>query len=451
MYYLRLNCLYVLFVDAFIQNTVLPFLYTSFGASRSLVASLLISKEILLLVFFIYCIFLWRREVRQPWPKPAYILFLFTAYCVLRVGIGLLLADDPAQSFKKLRQVCLPLQFLIIAITVARTHPEFAKKFLRQMTYLLAFLALLGILMWLLPARDFWLNHANMADYGLDIRGEDPDEVLVSEGVRNTAKGRDAFLFLAPFRAFGTFGDPFAMGFALTPPFLLLAFIYRKRWFTGPLLVILAVAIFATFDRSVWILIFVAGLFVLFRRRKYKWLVGLGLLPILALLTVAPMAEFAKSEYVELSWSHPEGSHAEGIVWLYQRAFTDPSNLLGKGMRDDVVLLTESGYGFLLEHFGSAAYIAWMWFLFAMYRYLKLTDSSQGQLALLSRAMILGTLVIMHFSQYPFSFIGWLPIWYVFGLSMAGASTEASPAASPRKSWADHGQGLLPESGTVGA
>src|SRR5260370_19177834 len=205
VYYLRLKCLYVLFVYGFVQNTALPFLYTSFGASRSLVASLLISKYILLLAFFTYCVFLWRREVRQPWPKPAYILLLFTSYCVLRVGIAFLLGDDPWVSFWKIRLACLPLQFLIIAITVARIHPEFARRFLQQMTYLLVFLAFVAILMFILPPSDFWLSHANMADYGMEIRGDDPSQYVESSGTRGTATGRDAFLFLAPFRAFGTF------------------------------------------------------------------------------------------------------------------------------------------------------------------------------------------------------------------------------------------------------
>src|SRR5208283_2596969 len=400
VYFLRLNCLYVLFVDAFVQNTALPLLYTSFGASRSLVASLLISKEILLFVLFIYCVYLWRHEVQRPWPKPLYALFVFTSYCVLRVGIGLLfLGDDPWLSFRRLRLACLPLQFLIIAITVARTEPEFARKFLRQMTFLLAFLALVGILMFMLPPSDFWMSHANMADYGMEVKGYDPSEFVESEGIGNTSAGREAFLFLSSFRAFGTFGDPLAMGFALSAPFLLLAFFYLKRWFTDPLLVVLGLAVFVTFDRSVWIFLFVAGLFILVRRRKYKLLAAFTLVPILALLTIPPLAEFARYEYEGLSWKNPENDHAQGIVWFYQRAFTDPGNIIGKGPDVSVEKIPESGYGFLAEHFGLAAYITWMWFLFSAYRYLRSRGPGQARLALLSQAMILGIFVVMHFSH----------------------------------------------------
>lgn len=448
LFYLRLKCLYVLFVYGFIQNTALPFLYTSFGASRGLVASLLIFKEILLLTVFIYCIYLWQIEVREPWPRPVYILVLFASYCVVRFGIGLLMGDDPWVSLWKIRLVCLPLQFLVIAITVTRTQPVFARRFLKQMTYLLVFLAFVAIPMFLLPPSDFWVSNANMADYGLDVRGDDPSMYSESLGTTGTATGREAFTFLSSLRAFGTFGDPLAMGFALVTPFLLLSFIYRKKWFTVPLLAILTVAIFVTFDRSVWIFLFLVGLIILFRRREYKWLLGFASVPVVLLLTVPPLAEFAKSELYELSFTNPGTEHAEGITMFYQRAFTDPGNILGKGMKDSVRKFPESGYAFLLEHFGLAAYLTWMWFLFSMYRQLNLAGFGTGDL-LLPKAMIVGIFVVMHFSHYPFNFVGWIPIWYLLGLSVARAGIAADTVRTPKNSLAGQPQKLLPESGSA--
>jgi hypothetical protein len=317
------------------------------------------------------------------------------------------------------------------------------------MTYLLVVLALAGILMWILPLNDFWVSHANMATYGLEVRGDDPMEYEEAEGIRHTAGGREEFLLLAPFRAFGTFGDPLAMGFALSSPFLLLAFVIRRRWYTGVLLGILTAGLFVTFDRSAWIFVFVAGAFLLYRRRRYKWLLAFALLPILALLTIPPLAEFAKYELDDLSWSHPQGGgHAEGIAALYQRGFMDPGSLLGKGMRNEVELIPESGYAWLLEHFGLAAYVLWMWFLVCTYRHLKLRDSGFTQIPLLSEGMILGVFVVMHFSQYPFSFIGWIPIWYLFGLSVAPARDPLTTREREKKCWARGTQKLLPELGS---
>ena len=103
---LKLNSLYVLFTFAFVQNLALPFMYTSLGASRDLLLGLLLFKEVLLLLLFLYCTHLW-SELERPWPKPLFVLFLFTLYCVSRVTIGLLfLHDDPYESFKKAADGC---------------------------------------------------------------------------------------------------------------------------------------------------------------------------------------------------------------------------------------------------------------------------------------------------------------------------------------------------------
>ena len=448
VYYLRLKCLYVLFIGAFVQNTALPFVYTSFGASRGLVASLLVSKEILLSILFLWCIYVWKKEVLRPWPKPVVILFLFTCYCTIRVGISLASGDDPTQCFRKLRLICLPLLFLVVALTAAYTQPDFAKKFLRQMTYLLVALALIGILMWLLPPSDFWVSHANIATYGIEIKGDEPFQYEEAEGIMHTSSGREEFLLLAPFRAFGTFGDPLAMGFALSSPVLILAFVYRKRWFTWPLVLILAVGLFGTFDRSTWIFVFVVCAFIWYRRRKYKWLLALALAPVIALLTIPPLAEFAQYETRDLSWSHPDPEgHAGSIVYLYQHGFTDPRNLLGKGMRTEVEIMGESGYGWLLEHFGMPAFLLWMWFLISLYRHLKLRDSGTELIPLLSEGLIVATFVVMHFSYYPFSFIGWIPIWYFFGIAVACPRVRIAVPGRNIESGATISRKLLPESG----
>jgi hypothetical protein len=167
-------------------------------------------------------------------------------------------------------------------------------------------------------------------------------------------------------------------------------------------------------------------------------------------LTVPPLADFARYEVEDLSWSHPQGKgHAESIVALYQRGFTEPGNILGKGMRDEVRVITESGYGFLLEHFGLPAFFLWMWFLVSTYRYFKLRESGKWQIPLVSEAMIVGIFVVMHFSHYPFSFIGWIPIWYIFGLSVASAKVPVRAYGHSLKSEERDMRKLLPESGTA--
>lgn len=418
---LKLNSLYVLFIFAFVQNLVLPFMYTSLGASRDLLLGLLLFKEILLLLLFLYSTHLW-SELQRPWPKPLFVLFLFTLYCVSRVTIGLLfLHDDLYESFRKLRMVGFPLEILTVAVTVATIRPRLATRFLKHQTYLLAFLGLIGILLFLMPSKDFWASHANIATYSIDIKGDDPFYYVEDQGVSGTGLARDVFLDLSSFRAMGTFGDPLAMSFAMTAPILLLVFAYKIRWSTPLLLLVLGIALLFTFSRSAWIFLFTGGLYILLRKRKYSWLIALAVIPIVALITVRPLADFVAEGWQALSWTNPGGEHAEGIVWFYKRAFVDWGNILGKGMRDEVQKIPESGYAFLLEHFGLPAYVTWLWFLLSLYRHLRLRDTGPAKLPLVSEAMVLGTFIVVHFSQYPFSFIGWLPIWYVFGLSMASA------------------------------
>jgi hypothetical protein len=89
----------------------------------------------------------------------------------------------------------------------------------------------------------------------------------------------------------------------------------------------------------------------------------------------------------------------------------------------------------------------WVWFLISMYRHLKLRDSGQNQLPLLSEALIVATFVVMHFSYYPFSFIGWIPIWYIFGLSVASAKVAVTTRGRSM-GMVSAPQRLLPESGT---
>ena len=145
----------------------------------------------------------------------------------------------------------------------------------------------------------------------------------------------------------------------------------------------------------------------------------------------SPLAEFARYEYDGLSWTNPDNDHAQGIVWFYQRAFTDAGNIIGKGPDVSVEKIPESGYGFLAEHFGLVAYFSWLWFMFSMYRYLKSRESAGRQLIFVMRAMIVGMFVVMHFSHYPFAFIGWLPILVHFRTVNGWRSRRASMAATP--------------------
>jgi hypothetical protein len=114
-------------------------------------------------------------------------------------------------------------------------------------------------------------------------------------------------------------------------------------------------------------------------------------------------------------------------------------------MRTEVEIMGESGYGWLLEHFGMPAFLLWVWFLISLYRHLKLRDSGTEQIPLLSEALIVATFVVMHFSYYPFSFIGWIPIWYFFGIAVACPRVRMAATRQTIESAAKTPQKLLPE------
>jgi hypothetical protein len=413
---LRERALYLIFLVAFTQNFALAFLLTNGLAGKDLCRSLILFKEFLLVELFAYSVVLLYRHFQGRWPRPVFILVCFTIYCVLRFGFGAAFLNDfTADGLRKLRMMCYPIQVLTVAMVLSWLHPDFSKRFVRQMTGFLGVLAFVGILLFLFPAADFWKQHADIASYNMDVKGEDPSTVIEEQGIPGTGAGREAFLFLSSFRAMGTFADPLSFGFAMAMPILLLTFYYPRNWLTILLLGMSGAAIFFTFSRSSWIFVTIAFFYLWIKRRRYALVLTLGAVGLIALLTWPPLAEFAASEYGNVSWINPTGEHAQGIVWFYQRAFTDFGNIFGKGMDDSVQRIPESGYAFLLEHFGFFAYASFIAFCFSLFFYLRRGERGRNGLISIAQAVPVCILIVMHTSQYPFAFTEYLFIWFVVG------------------------------------
>lgn len=428
---------YLIFLAAFTQNFVLAYLYTNGLAGKDLCRSLILFKEFLLFELFVYSVVVLYGRLQGRWPRPLLILFGFSGYCIVRFALGaLFFGDFTADGLRKLRMVCFPAQILTVALTISWLRPEFAKRLIRQMTCVLALLGVVGIVLFLFPATDFWKQHADIASYNMDVKGEDPSTVIEEQGIPGTGAGREAFLFLSSFRAMGTFADPLAFGFAMAMPILLLSSYYQKTWLNILMLVVSSAAIFFTFSRSAWIFVALALVYLWIRARRYRLVLAMAALGTTALLMWPPLQEFAASEYSDVSWTNPNGGHAEGIVWFYQRAFADSGNILGKGMDDSVQKIPESGYAFLLEHFGFVAYASFLWFCFSLLSYLKKRSAGADPLLLVAQAVPVCILIVMHTSQYPFAFSEYVFIWFVVGACMClalktqGLSREPQPLAS---------------------
>jgi hypothetical protein len=425
---LRERALYLLFAVAFTQNFALAYLYTNGLAGKDLCRSLILFKEFLLLELFVYVGFLLYRDYQGRWPRPLLILLAFTAYCVIRFTVGAVFYGDlSSDGLHKLRMMSFPIQILTVAAVVSWSNPTFAKRFMRHITYLLAGLALVGIVLFLFPAADFWKQHADVAVYNMDVKGDDPSTVLEDQGVSGTGAGREAFLFLSAFRAMGTFADPLSFGFAMAMPIVLLAFYYRRRWYTIVALTLAAAAIFFSFSRSSWIFVAISFGYLWLMKRKYLLICGLAISGLVGVLLWPPLAEFAAADMAYMSWSNPSIEHAQGIVWFYQKAFVDPGNIFGKGMDDNVQSIPESGYAFVLEHFGLLAYAFFVWFCFSLFMHLRRSRTRLNPLTVIAQAVPVCVLIVMHTSQYPFAFIEYLFIWFVVGICMYPAIDAPRP------------------------
>ena len=432
LWYWKQNSLYFVFAAAYTQNFLLAYLYTNRIAGRDFCRSAILFKEVLLLGLFVYALVLVSREYQWQWPRPMLVLILFTGYCVFRYAFGAVFLDDlNADGIRKLRMVCYPLQILTVAMVFTWLRPEFSKRFIRHMTIFIAALAVIAIGMFFFARVDFWKQHANIATYNMEVKGDDADSVIADQGISGTAAGREAFLFLSSFRAMGTFADPLALGFALAMPLLLLAYFYRRKWFNYLLLGVSGAALFFTFSRSAWIFVALSVGYILIRRRKYVLIASLAFVVIVATIAIAPLAEFANSETDELTSYRPGSGHAEGLIWFYQRGFTDPGNLLGKGTSDDVQKIPENGYAFLLEHFGFAAYATFLWFCFSLFAYFRKKEVSLNPLLLIVQAVPICILIVMHTSQYPFAFSEYLMIWFVVGTCL-GLTLTGRPRSHER-------------------
>jgi hypothetical protein len=439
---LQERSLYVLFLAAYTQNFVLPFLYTRGYIGADLSRGLVLFKDFLLLELFVWSVFALFKHFDSPWPRPLKPLLLLSAYCAFRLAIGVMFLDDDwSLGFYRLRNIWFPVEILIVVMVLTGLKPEFGKRFLRHMTYILVVLAVVALGIFVFAPRDFWVANANIAEFQVDVKGDTETDLDLEEGLTytGTMHGREVLQFLAPFRAIGTFGEAIALAFSMSVPVLLLFFYFPKKPISVLALVICASALLFSFTRSAWIFCAVVGLYAIVRRRWYRLLLVTAAAVLLLFVLWPPLADFAKLTVSNISPSadNPDSAHAEGVLWFYTRAFSDPRNILGKGMAPEAQVIPENGYAYLLEHFGLVAYASFVWFCISLYRQLRETGRPTN-LTTLAQGIPLGILIIMHFSLYPFSLPSFMSLWYVVGFCLSSflsprvAAGQLTPATYPQ-------------------
>ncbi len=419
---LKERSLYVLFWAAYTQNFVVPFLLTKGFINVDVARALVLLKDFLLVELFAWCLVVLLTRFRSHWPRPLIPLCLLTAYCSLRIVVALLVFDDVWSSgLHRFKEIWFPLEIVVVVMVSTASNPDFGKRFLRHITYALSVLAVvaLAILVWAPP--DFWIDNANIAQLQADVKGDLENDLSFDTGLplAGTMQGRDTFTFLSFFRAVGTFGEALALSFSMAVPVLLLSLHYPKSLISMIAFAAAATALIFGLTRSAWMFCVLVGVYVMIRRKKYFTLVLVGCVIIGFILLWAPMREFVTLTMSNISpdASNPDSAHAEGILWFYSRGFSDPGNLLGKGMTPEAQTIGESGYAYLLEHFGAVAYLSFIWLCFSLYGQLRTTNRQDG-LSFIAQGIPLGMLVIMHFSQYPFSLPTFMSLWYIVGLCL---------------------------------
>ena len=436
---LKERSLYVLFFAAYTQNLVVPFLFTHGYIGLDLARALVLLKDFLLLLLFVWCASALLKKFSSPWPRPLIPLFIFTSYCVFRFVLGaLFLNDDWTEGLYRLKIICFPLEILIVAIVLTALKPAFGHRFLRFMTYTLAVLAVVAIAILIWAPSDFWVENANIAVLQADVKGDVENEMNFDEGLSlsGTMQGRDVLAFLGSFRAIGTFGEPLSLSFSMAVPVLLLSFYFKNRA-TVPILALIVsgAALLFSLARSGWIFFGFVWAYVLLRQRRYRPFIFIGGSIVAFFLLWPPMAEFVTSTITNISPSadNPDSAHAEGILWFYTHGFSDSGNILGKGMKPEAQTIPESGYAYLMEHFGVVAYATFVWFCISLYRQLQQGRARGDVLFQLAQGIPLAILVVTHFSQYAFSLPAFMSLWYVVGLCLGSYLTlkdmpESAPA-----------------------
>lgn len=418
------RALYFLFFAAYIHNLAVAFLYTHGFVGKDLARALILFKDFLLFVLFVWCLQALVKHFRTPWPRPFKALLFFTAYCIFRFAFGFLfLGDKLGEGLYRLKIICFPFEVLVVITVLTALHAKFGMRFLREMTYVLAVLAVVAIGILVLAPRDFWVKNANIAELQADIKGDTENELDFDQGLSlgGTMRGRELLAVFFSYRAVGTFGEALALSFTMTVPVLLLYFYFPKNIVSVLCLVAVSAALFLALARSAWIFCFLIGTYVLVRQRRFRPFLAVGGLLLAFALVWPPIVDFAAASVLNLSPSaqNPDSEHAEGILWFYSKAFSDLNNIGGKGMSPEAQTIPESGYAYLLERFGLLAYASFLWFCFSLFRLLRSVKRQPPVVAFIAQGISLGILVIMHFSQYPFSLPTFMSLWFVVGLCLS--------------------------------
>jgi hypothetical protein len=431
------RALFVVAAICWVQNILLPWWYTERWIGDATALSLVLVKDLLLLFLVGYAA--WRARWARPWGVPAPIVWLlaYGAWATLRVGFGVALAGEPlVDNLRVVRGLLFPVEAVLVGFFVALIAPRVPARYVRFTVAGILVCAVVSLGLYVLPSEAFWLNHVNIANYNLDVKGDVAWTVVTDLGIPESAVARTAFQALSAFRLLGTFGDPLTAGLVIGLAALALA----ARPQLGPRSVALglplAAALFLTFSRSAWLLAAVGFAYLAVVQRRPG---RLGLLfggAAVLWIALAPLRQFVATSLAAFDVGGLDSYHAAGITNFYSATMLRPDYLLGIGVLGSTgrSWVLENGLAYITVQFGVPALVTFVGLCLSAERYLRRHALPEDLVARLGAACALASLVVMNFCFYSLWFTAYFGIWTIVGLGIGAlhrGEIEATLAAAP--------------------
>lgn len=415
---LKFRAIYLVIIQAFIQNFSFAFLFTSGLVSVNALRGAILIKEFILLFLFVYSTYKLFKSGRRMLTTPFYLLMSFTAYCAV---FGLIyLTSIPGglrlDDFRALREVSYPLEIFTVAVGISFFKPALSRRVLRFTIYYLTVVCAFSLLIQYGSGRSFWLDNANVALYNVEVKGDFESAQVSDLGIAGSSLGRSSFTYLSDMRLSGLFADPLSFGFALGIPVLLLVIDDKRSLWRLLQLALLSICVFLTFSRSAWILIVLSyGIWLLLQGKVRRGIL-FSVLCVVFVFAVPSLYEFIVQHtfmvFVDANMAY---QHVAGVIQFYSGVLFNPSYVAGRGI--GLVQIGESGLSYIEKQFGLVPLLLFLAFWVAFAAKLR-KQGRTGKTAILSNLGIgicLATILLLNFSYYPFSFIGYLPIWLFLG------------------------------------
>jgi hypothetical protein len=410
----------VIAVASWVQNIIVPWAYTKGWVSATTALALISLKDLVLaLLLLIVATHVGKQRVAEL-PMPIKATLAYGGYALLRSLVGAtLLGEDLFANLRLLRGLLFPVQAILAGYLAGLTLPRFAVRYRRVLTATLGSCAVVSLVLFFAASDRFWMENVNIAQFNVDVKGDDPTGVLLDQGVSGSAAARDSFLMLSRFRLFGTFGDPLTAGLSLALGLVLL--LGRRRPHAGELTAagVMSAAIFLTFSRSSWILVAVALFYIYATQRRFGALLAAAATIAVCWLAMAGLRDFVTQSLASLAGISGDVEHARGVRGIYSTAVLNAGNLVGRGPGERSI--PENGLAFLLEQYGVLALGTFVAMCLTAERFLRRSSDETKHITTVGAALAVGTLVVAHFAEYALSFTAYFGIWSIIGLAIGSA------------------------------